>query len=160
MSDKIFKQNLRELFNKQKYPEIILKIEEYSSKINRPADLSSIIGMCKILKLNNNKNDIISALSDFEDSYNKSKTNEGSIEALCNYITACIRNSQKYIEILNYFKNAKEMYEEAEKNFGYNEKLFSHGVDLYKYSLEHNKVKKLLKTIISKKSKTKIIACL
>ena len=160
MSDKIFKQNLRELFNKQKYQEIILKIEEYSSKINRPADLSSIIGMCKILKLNNNKNDIISALSDFEDSYNKSKTNEGSIEALCNYITACIRNSQKYIEILNYFKKAKEMYEEAEKNFGYNEKLFSHGVDLYKYSLEHNKVKKLLKTIISKKSKSKIIACL
>jgi Predicted O-linked N-acetylglucosamine transferase, SPINDLY family len=160
MLDKIFQQNIKELFNEQKYQEIIFKIEKHSSKKDRPASFSSIVGMCKILKPNSSKNEILSALSDFEDSYNKSKTNEGGIEALCNYITACIRNSQKYIEVLDCFEKAKKMYDEAEKNFGYHEKLFSHGVDLYKYSLDHNKVKQLLKTIISNKSKSKIIACL
>ncbi len=160
MSHTIFEQNIRDLYGEQKYQEIIFKIEKYSSKKERSARLSSIIGMCKILKLNNTKNDIISALSDFEDSYNKSKTNELGIEALCNYITTCLKNFQKYTEIIEYFKKAKEMYDEAEINFGYHERLFSHGVDLYKYSLDHNKVKKLLKVIISNKSKSKIIACL
>ena len=73
MLSKIFSQNVKDLFVRKKYQEVIKKIEEFSSIKERPAGLSNLIGVCKILKSERNKNEIISALSDFEDSYLKSK---------------------------------------------------------------------------------------
>ena len=87
MLSKIFSQNVKDLFVRKKYQEVIKKIEEFSSIKDRPAGLSNLIGVCKILKSERNKNEIISALSDFEDSYLKSKKNEIGIEALTNFIT-------------------------------------------------------------------------
>ena len=69
MLSKIFSQNVKDLFVRKKYQEVIKKIEEFSSIKERPAGLSNLIGVCKILKSERNKNEIISALSDFEDSY-------------------------------------------------------------------------------------------
>ena len=76
MLSKIFSQKIKELFIKKKYQEVIHQIEEFSSIKDRPADLSNLVEVCKILKLDKTKNDIISALLDFEDSYNNSKENK------------------------------------------------------------------------------------
>ena len=159
MLSKIFSQNVKDLFVRKKYQEVIKKIEEFSSIKERPAGLSNLIGVCKILKLDRNKNEIISALSDFEDSYLKSKKNEIGIEALTNFITTCVTNIKIYHEMADYLPKAKKMYEEIEKHFGYHERLFASGSDLYQYLLDHKKTIKILKSLIDNNSRSKITIC-
>ena len=159
MLSKIFSQNIKDLFVRKKYQEVIKKIEEFSSIKERPAGLSNLIGVCKILKSERNKNEIISALSDFEDSYLKSKKTEIGIEALTNFITTCITNIKIHYEMANYLPKAKKMYEEIEKHFGYHERLFASGSDLYQYLLDHKKTIKILKSLIDNNSRSKITIC-
>ena len=159
MLSKIFSQNVKDLFVRKKYQEVIKKIEEFSSIKDRPAGLSNLIGVCKILKSERNKNEIISALSDFEDSYLKSKKNEIGIEALTNFITTCVTNIKIYHEMADYLPKAKKMYEEIEKHFGYHERLFASGSDLYQYLLDHKKTIKILKSLIDNNSRSKITIC-
>ena len=159
MLSKIFSQNVKDLFVRKKYQEVIKKIEEFSSIKERPAGLSNLIGVCKILKSERNKNEIISALSDFEDSYLKSKKNEIGIEALTNFITTCVTNIKIYHEMADYLPKAKKMYEEIEKHFGYHERLFASGSDLYQYLLDHKKTIKILKSLIDNNSRSKITIC-
>mgnify|MGYP001303119718 CR=1 FL=1 len=159
MLSKIFSQNIKELFVKKKYQEVIKKIEEFSSKKDRPAGLSNLIGVCKILKSDRNKNEVISALSDFEDSYIKSKKTEIGVEALINFITTCVTYIKIYQEITNYLPKAKKMYEEIEKHFGYHERLFASGSDLYQYLLDQKKTIKILKSLINNNSRSKITVC-
>ena len=159
MLSKIFSQNVKDLFVRKKYQEVIKKIEEFSSIKDRPAGLSNLIGVCKILKSDRNKNEIISALSDFEDSYLKSKKTEIGIEALTNFITTCVTNIKIYHEMADYLPKAKKMYEEIEKHFGYHERLFASGSDLYQYLLDHKKTIKILKSLIDNNSRSKITIC-
>ena len=51
------------------------------------------------------------------------------------------------------------MFEEAEKNFPYNEKLYLSGVDLYKYLLNPKKVLQLSKEVLKNNPRLKIKAC-
>jgi len=90
MLSKIFSENIKELFNKKKYQDIILKIEEFSTIKNRLSGLSNLIGVCKIAKLEHKKNAVISTLLDFKDIYNKSKKNLLGVEALTNFITTYV----------------------------------------------------------------------
>tara|TARA_Y100000816_G_scaffold285827_1_gene266019 strand:+ start:27 stop:1724 length:1698 start_codon:yes stop_codon:yes gene_type:complete len=159
MVDQNFQRIILDLFSRKKYNDIILKVEEYSKRENRPGGLSSFVGVCKMLNPNYTEEDVISALSDFEDAYKKLKTQLAGIEALGNYIAACIKNSQKYLKVIDYLDNAKVMFDEAEKNFPYNEKLFLSGVDLYKYLLNPKKVLQLSKEVLKNNSKLKINAC-
>jgi len=159
MLSKIFSQTIKELFVQKKYQEVINKIEDFSSIKDRPAGLSNLCGICKILKSDRNKNEIISALSDFEDSYNKSKKSEVGIEALTNFITTCVTYIKIYHEISNYLPKAKKMYEEIEKYFGYHERLFASGSDLYQYLLDLKKTTKILKSLIDNNSRSKITIC-
>jgi predicted metal-binding transcription factor (methanogenesis marker protein 9) len=145
MVDQKFQRTLLDLFSRKKYKDIILKVEEYSKRDNRPGGLSSLVGVCKMLNPNYTEEDVISALSDFEDAYKKLKKNLAGIEALGNYITACIKNSQKYLNVIDFLENAKLMFDEAEKNFPFNEKLYLSGIDLYKYLLNPKKVLQLSK---------------
>ena len=159
MIDPNFQRTISELLSKKSYNEVILKVEEHSNLENRPGGLSSLIGVCKMLKTNYTEEDVLSALADFEDAYKKLKTNLGGIEALGNYITACIKNSQKYLGVINYLEKAKIMFDEAEKNFPYNEKLYLSGVDLYKYLVNPKKVLQLSKEVLKNNSRLKINAC-
>ena len=159
MFSKIFSENIKELFVKKKYQDVILKIEEFSTMKSRPAGLSNLIGVCKIAKSDHKKNEVISALSDFEDAYNKSKKNLLGVEALTNFITACVTYIKKYHEFANHLPRAKKMYEETEKIFGYNEKLFTSGSDLFHYLLDYKKTIKILKSLIDNNTKNKITIC-
>ena len=158
MQDKFLK-NINILFSKKKFEEVVLKIRENSHILKNYPDLFNISGVSQILKLNYNKNDVISALNDFENYFLKSKTNNKKIEAVCNFIATCVVNSQKYHEIIAYFEKAKNLFEKCEQQVGYNERLYLSGVDLYKYILDHNKNRKLLIQLIKNKTKSKIAAC-
>jgi len=159
MYDKSFLDNINKLFLKKKFNEVILNIEENNHFLENYPDLFNVSGVSKILKLNYNKSDVISALNDFENYFLKSKTNNKKIEAVCNFIATCVVNSQKYGEITSYFEKAKKLFEKCEEQVGYNEKLFISGVDLYKHLLDHNKNRKLLKELINNNSDNKVIAC-
>ena len=160
MVEQNFKDVIKELFSKKKYDELIKKVEEHSSIKNRHGGLSSIIGVCRMLKPHYNKEDVVYALADFEDAYLKLKDGPGGIEALGNYVAACIKNCNKFPGVINYLDRAKLLFEDAEKTFGYNEKLYTNGVDVHKYILDHNKVIKLLAIIFKNNSKSKIVACM
>ena len=158
MQDK-FLEDINVLFSKKKFEEVVFKIKENSHILKNYPDLFNISGVSQILKLNYNKNDVISALNDFENYFLRSKINDKKIEAVCNYITTCVVNSQKYHEIISYFEMAKNLFEKCEQKVGYNERLYLSGIDLYKYILDHDKNRKLLIKLIKNKTKSKIAAC-
>lgn len=158
MQDK-FLEDINVLFSKKKFEEVVFKIKENSHILKNHPDLFNISGVSQILKLNYNKNDVISALTDFENYFLGSKINDKKIEAVCNYIATCVVNSQKYHEIISYFEMAKNLFERCEQQVGYNERLYLSGIDLYKYTLDHDKNRKLLIKLIKNKTKSKIAAC-
>lgn len=157
MQDKFFLDNINKLFSKKNFDEVIIKIKDNNQFLQNYPDLFNISGVCKILKPQNTKNDIISALQDFENYFLKSKTDNKKIEAVCNYIATCVVNSKKYDDIISYFSKAKKFFEICKKQIGYNEKLFISGVDLYKYLVDLYNAKQLLKELIKNKSKSKIV---
>jgi predicted O-linked N-acetylglucosamine transferase (SPINDLY family) len=154
-----FLEDINVLFSKKKFEEVVFKIKENSHILKNHPDLFNISGVSQILKLNYNKNDVISALTDFENYFLGSKINDKKIEAVCNYIATCVVNSQKYHEIISYFEMAKNLFERCEQQVGYNERLYLSGIDLYKYTLDHDKNRKLLIKLIKNKTKSKIAAC-
>ncbi len=159
MIEKSFQENIKELFLKKKYKEVVSSIEKNFKSKSKPPGLSNLSGVCKVLIKNRTKNDILSALKDFENCYYRSNLIPQKTEALSNYITACVNNSKTFLEISNYFEKAKVLFEEHVDKIGYNEKLYKHGVDVYKQLLEHRNVDKLLNELIKNKTNSKIIAC-
>ena len=157
MQDKSFLDNINKLFSKKKFNEVIIKIRENNQFLKNHPDLYNISAVCKILKSKNTKNDIISALQDFENYFLNSKADNKKIEAVCNYIATCVVNSKKYNDIIPYFSRAKKFFKICKKQIGYNEKLFISGVDLYKYLVDLYNAKQLLKELIRNKSKSKIV---
>ncbi len=159
MLSKILQESIADLFSKGEFEKVITKIEEFSSFEDRSPGLSSILGVCRMLKGSKSKNDLILALKDFQSAFNKSSDKNLSIEVLCNFISACLKNVKHDKDAQNYLFDAKKMFDKAENRFGYNEKLFKYGVDLYNHFCDHNKLKYLLYQLISNNCKAKSIAC-
>ena len=66
-------EEIKLLFTKKEF-EAALKVANEKTKITeRPAGLSNLLGLCKILKINIDKKDILSSMLDFEDAYLKEK---------------------------------------------------------------------------------------
>ena len=159
MINKNLIENLIQLFKNKKYEETILQIQKNLDFNNCPPDLINISAVSKLLKPNNTKEDVFSALNDLEIYYKKSEKKFQKIEAVTNYISTCVVNSKKYNEINTYFKKAEKLYEECITDVGYDEKLYSRGADLYKYTLNVNKSRKILHELINNRSTSKINAC-
>ena len=159
MINKTLINDIFQLFKNKKYDEVILEIEKNFDINKIPPDLINLSAISKLLKANNTKEDIFSALNDLENYYKKSQKKFQKIEAVCNYISTCIINSRKYNEIVEYLIKAEKLYEKCSKEIGYDEKLYSRGVDLYKYTLDINKCRKILKELIKNKTTSKITAC-
>ena len=159
MNKKNLLDQIIKLFKNKKYKEVIIEIEKNFDFKNISPALLNLSAISKLLKINNTKDDIVSALDDLERYYEKSENKLEKIEAVTNYITTCVINCAKYSEIIEYFKKATKLYEKCVNQFGYDEKLYSRGSDLYKYTLEINKSRKILSELIQKKSTSKITAC-
>ena len=107
-------KSIGQLFAKKKYQDVILKIEKNFHIDDMPPDLINICAVSKLLKANKSKDDIISALNNFEIYYQKSNKNFQKIEAVCNFIATCVTNAQKFKEIIPYFKKAQKIYEDCD----------------------------------------------
>ncbi len=162
MSNKEIKSKIEEIkksFNDKKYDEVIKKIEDLSTIENRYAELSSLCGVCKIVKPNPNKNEILSALLDFEDAYKKAKKNSIGLDSVCNYISTCILYSDDYPELLKFLSLASIMYSDVEKFFGFNEKLSLIGIKLYKMLLDYDKMRSITHDLIKNNTKHLTTLC-
>ena len=162
MSNKEIKSKIEEIkksFNDKKYDEVIKKIEDLSTIENRYAELSSLCGVCKIVKPNPNKNEISSALLDFEDAYKKAKKNSIGLDSVCNYISTCILYSDDYPELLKFMSLASIMYSDVEKFFGFNEKLSLIGIKLYKMLLDYDKMRSITHDLIKNNTKHLTTLC-
>ena len=113
MINKTLIDNIFQLFKKKEYNEVIIEIEKNFDINNIPPDLINLSAISKLLKVNNVKEDIFSALNDLEIYYKKSVKKSQKIEAVSNYISVCVVNLRKYNEIVGYFRKAEKLYEEC-----------------------------------------------
>ena len=159
MLNKTIENNIRNLFSEKKYDELIERIEKISNFENRAPGISSILGICRILKNNRSNQDLIIGLKDFINAFEKSNDKNLKIEVLCNFISCALNNHKKELDLLEYLSIAKNMFRKTEKKFGYHEKLFIHGVDLYNFFCEHEKLRLILRSLLLNGTKSKSIWC-
>ena len=153
MDSKFKIEEIRKLFSKNKFQETINKINELCKREVRPADLSCLSGVCKIIKSDPTIDEILSALSDFEDAYYKEKNSNVGLESVCNYISTCILHSNKYPKLFEYLLKAKQIYDDAEKKFSYNEKFCIAGLKLHKLILDYDKFREINLNLIKRNTK-------
>ena len=139
---------IKSLFIKKDY-ELALKVAKEKSQIEqRPAGLSNLLGLCKILKLNKDENDILSSMLDFEDAYLKEKNTIHGLDSLCNMISISTTYINSIKKLSEKIFIAEQYFTEALKNFNDNEKLLLNGVELYKYFVDVPKIKEILEKLI------------
>ena len=124
------------LFNEKKYDELIFFIQ--SSFQDKSAQILNILGVSRLFNSRDPKS-LILAISDFKQGYLKEKKTQFGLEALINFINTAADlytlqspaedfkyDSSIYLNQTNFF------YDEAKIHFGYNQKLVSAMVKVYK----------------------------
>jgi protein O-GlcNAc transferase len=115
---------IKKLLTTKNFEGVILFIESAYTETEKTSEILNILGVCKLQKKNSTSFDLISAIEDFRNCYLKEKKTKQGIEGLTNFIV-CSNKIQQYEDSKKYFK-------EAEKSFGYIQKLFNLMVDVYK----------------------------
>ena len=75
MNNKNLLDQIIKLFKNKKYKEVIIEIEKNFDFNNISPALLNLSAISKLLKINNTKDDIVSALGDLEHYYEKSEKN-------------------------------------------------------------------------------------
>ena len=141
MDEKILK--LSNLFKEKKYDDLIIFIQN-----SFPKKSAQILNLLVVARLFNNrdKNSLILALSDFKQAYIKEKKTNFGLEALINFINtaADLYALQSPLQDTKYdssifLNQTNDLFEEAKINFGYNEKLVSSIIRVYKHQANLNK---------------------
>ena len=142
MSEKNIK--FKKLYSEKKYSEIISEIEKLD-ETQRPSGLLNLLGACKLLRRHNN--DLISAKSHFKEAYLEEKTSKIGLEALINFINSIAEIFDEKIDIIEenqisiLINEAILYFDDAEKFFGFNEKLILAIIRIYK---RQNNLEKIL----------------
>ena len=147
---------LKKLFQEKRYSEIIFDIESSTTEKNRSSALHNLLGVCRASQKGKTDRDVKYALNDFETAFYKGNLGEISLESLCNHIKLCAEMGRKDSELLNNMLTSQKMYLDAEKKFSEDDKYLTHGVDLYKYLIKHNKKIFILEKIIKSKGLNKL----
>ena len=74
----------KKLFSEKKFSKIINEIENFET--NKTSQIINILGVCKMMKKNKSKEDLISANHNFKEAYLKEKNSLYGLEALVNFI--------------------------------------------------------------------------
>ncbi len=150
-------EEIKSLFIEKDYDAALNIANEKTQIEERPAGLSNLLGLCKILKSNKAKNDILSSMLDFEDAYLKEKKTIHGLDSLCNMISISTANINIIKELSKNILKAEEYYREAIGNFKDNEKLLKNGIELYKYFADVPKIKKNMEKLLNINPKNKSI---
>ena len=123
------KINLQKLFIEKKYEDIISIIENNIPEKQRNAAIINLLGVCRLSKKKVNKEDIVSAINDFQKSYLKEKEIKESLQGFKNFINASLRlfdfeNSEKnHQNSILYFENALNFFEQNKNYLGKEESI-------------------------------------
>tara|TARA_B100000886_G_scaffold304490_1_gene235757 strand:- start:2292 stop:3992 length:1701 start_codon:yes stop_codon:yes gene_type:complete len=147
---------LKKLFQEKRYTEIIFDIESSTTEKNRSSALHNLLGVCRASQKGKTDRDVKYALNDFETAFYEDNLSEISLESLCNHIKLCAEMGRKDSELLNNMLTSQKMYLDAEKKFSEDDKYLTHGIDLYKYLIKHNKKIYILEKIIKSKGLNKL----
>ena len=150
-------EEIKLLFTNKEYEAALKVANAKTNTTERPAGLSNLLGLCKILKINRDKKDILSSMLDFEDAYLKEKKTIHGLDSLCNMISISTANVNLIKELSKNILKAQTYYREAIENFNNNEKLLVNGIELYKYFVDVPKIKKNMEEIIHINPKNKSI---
>ena len=146
--------NFQKLYLEKKYSEIISEIENLDEK-QRSSGLLNLLGACKLLR--RDANDLISANSHFKAAYLKEKTTKIGLEALINFINSIAEIFDQKIEVIeddqtsSFIDEAILYFDDADKYFGFNEKLILSIVRIYKRQNNLEKILFYLKKLIDNK---------
>ena len=132
-------QNFKNLFGEKKYQEIINQIKNLKPEEKTPQILH-ILGICKVIKDPNNKENLKSAREDFRETFLKESNTNLGIEALSNFINIST-DLLETKESLNYYKNL----DDSSKN---NLQLLKALSRLYQFSVSTKDRMKILEKIL------------
>ena len=107
--------------------------------------MSNLIGISKIVKKNISETDVRSALDLFEETYLNDKKGSHGLNGIIHLITILLQFNKKYENLSRYLSLSIKYYLESEKNFKQNENFLQSGFLLYKYLLNHQKLKEIIK---------------
>ena len=123
------KINLQKLFIEKKYEDIISIIENNIPEKQKNPAIINLLGVCRLSKKKVNKEDIVSAINDFQKSYLKEKEIKESLQGFKNFINASLRlfdfeNSEKnHQNSILYFENALNFFEQNKNYLGKEESI-------------------------------------
>ena len=136
MSENIIK--LQKLFSEKKYSAIIDIIENKKIDQNRSAGLLNLLGASRLLRGDYKKNDLVNATKNFKEAYLLDKSTRNGLQGLINFLNTSSdifdKNVAEAKYDLNYklIQEAEYFFKDAEKTFGFDEKLILAIIRIYK----------------------------
>ena len=129
------KNEIKKLLFQKKFSKIIFLIE--SNFKEKPSEILNILAISR-LSLERSKKTFSQALKEFEEAYLKDKNSQDGLNALFNYLNATadlydylgVHDASDFSKI--FFDKSVNFFNEAEINFGYNSKLISSGIRVFK----------------------------
>jgi protein O-GlcNAc transferase len=139
------------LFSEKKYDELIFFLETEFK--NKSSQLLNLLGVSRLFN-SRDKKSLMSALPEFKQAYIQEKKTQFGLEALINFINTAVDlhiMQSPADDILNdsstYLNQTNELYDEAKYFFGYNERLVSAIVRVYKQQANLDKILNGYKTL-------------
>ena len=157
MFDKKIEREINSLFLKKDYQALVRFSEEKTIPYKRPSSVSNLIGISIMFQKNLSEKDIKYALDLFQETYLGDIKGPHGLNGLFHLITIVIQFHRKYKNLSHYLILSEKYYLDAEKNFVQNENLLKAGFLLFKYLLNHRKLKEIISTILNSEIKSKIL---
>ncbi len=144
--------NFKKLFSEKKYSEIIHEIEKNKNQI-KSAGLLNLLGACMLLRGDREKDDLYQANQSFKEAYMLEKQSKYGLDSLVNFIntSADIFSESSDENQHTLIKESHEYFKEAEKNFGFNEKLILAIIRIFKRQNDLKNTIYYLKKLIDNK---------
>lgn len=144
------KRKIEKLFSEKKYTEVIETSDKFITKQHRPSGLACLIGTCKFLLKEKKKVDLISALSYFEEAYEKDKNGINGLSGITNYINTCVFLAKRFQETNWHLKKAEKYYEQTKKIYEKDINFVLAAKRLFSYQLDKLKQSEIAGKIISR----------
>ena len=145
MSENIIK--LQKLFSEKKYSAIIDIIENKKIDLKKSAGLLNLLGASMLMRGDYKQNDLVNANKRFKEAYLLEKSTRNGLQGIINFLNTSSdifdKNlaEVKYVSNHNLIKDAEFFFKEAEKTFGFDEKLILAIIRIYK---RENNLKKTI----------------
>ena len=153
-------KKINNLFLEKKYDELINIADKYTTQNKRPPSLANIIGISKILKTNRTKEDVISSLALFKETFINGGKSVHAMNGLVHLISISLQFVKKYPELSFFLRESEEYYIKSEKNFHTYDKFLYSGVYLFSHLLDFEKQDEILKKLFNTEKKTPFVISL